>query len=285
MATIRQHLPQWAKRLARKVYYVGMDGFDQLLRRGDPLVPPRITALIVGAGDFRQTGRLLRDVIIAELDLKPSEKVLEIGCGWGRVAVALTEHLDGDGSYDGVEIIADAVRWCSESITPRFPRFAFHHADVSNSYSNPSGDSAATTYRLPFPDNTFDSVFLTSVFSHMFPKDIEAYLREIHRVTKPGGRSYITYYLLNAESRAQIAARTASQPFYEEFDGFLSTSRQTPENTIAVPEEEVRRMYSKSGLQIEEPIRFGSWCGTRQCVTYQDAVVASKPAGAAVPPQ
>lgn len=42
-------------------------------------------------------------------------------------------------------------------------------------------------YRFPYPDDTFDFVFSTSVFEHVL--DYERSFREIHRVLKPGGVS------------------------------------------------------------------------------------------------
>lgn len=119
-------------------------------------------------------------------------------------------------------------------------------------------------------------MFLTSVFSHMRPGEIDAYLAEIGRVLKPEARCFITYYLLNDFALEQIRQRRASQPFYHEFDGFLSTSRSTPENTIAVPEGTVRQLYGRHGLEIEEPIRYGAWPGREHYLSYQDAVIAHK---------
>ena len=41
-----------------------------------------------------------------------------------------------------------------------------------------------------------DVAFLTSVFTHMLPEDVEHYLDELARVLKPGGRTLITWFLL-----------------------------------------------------------------------------------------
>lgn len=43
---------------------------------------------------------------------------------------------------------------------------------------------------IPFPDNTFDHVFSSEVFEHVF--NIEEVLSEIKRVLKPGGRLLLT---------------------------------------------------------------------------------------------
>ena len=275
--TIRQHIPTRLKRLARIFAYTVMDAWDSLRGNREPMTPPRMTALIVGSGDFKRAGEEFLMHFIRECGLKPEHRVLEIGSGYGRMAVGLTPYLSRDGGgYDGIEIMGKAVAWCREEITARFPNFRFHHADLRNPYSNPEGVDDALHYRLPFAQETFDFVLLTSVFSHMRPQEIEAYLGEISRVMKAGASSFITYYLLDDFALDQIRQRRASQPFHHAFDGFLSTSRSTPENTIAVPECTIRQFYDLHGMDIEEPVRFGAWSGRERYLSYQDIVIAHK---------
>ncbi len=93
------------------------------------------------------------------------------------------------------------------------------HADIKNSYSNKDGKLDSSSYALPFDDNTFDFVFLTSVFSHLKPDAVEAYLKEIFRVLTPGERSFITYYLIDPFATAQIEKKAARQLFKFSFPG------------------------------------------------------------------
>jgi len=276
MPTYRQHVPTWLKRLLRIGLYWFLDTRDTLLGRREMMVPPRITLLVVGSGDFKKIGKQFLDYFIRYAQLTPDQRVLEIGAGYGRIAVGLTKYLQPPGSYDGIEIIGKAVEWCTQEITSRYPHFHFHHADVRNPYSNPDGKEQAAAYRLPFADNSFDLVPLISVFSHMPPQDINAYLGEISRVLKPGGRCFITYYLLDDFALDRIRRRTASQPFYHDFDGYLSTNHDTPENTIACPETTIRDLYTRNGLMIDEPVHYGSWSGREEYLSYQDVVVARK---------
>jgi len=235
-----------------------------------------MTSLVVGSGDFKRTGEEFLSYFIRHAHLEPEHRVLEIGAGYGRMAVGLTSYIVPPGSYDGVEIIDKAVKWCEEEISKRFPHFLFHHADIRNPYSNPDGRGSATKYLLPFPDSTFNFIFLTSVFSHMPPPEIDAYLGEISRVLKPNGRCFITYYLLNDYALEQLRLRRASQPFYYSFNGFLATSRHTPENTIAVPEETILELYLRHRLTITEPILYGAWPGREHYLTYQDVIIAQR---------
>lgn len=278
MINIRQHLPTWLKRSLRIICYWLLDTWDEVTGRRKPMVPPRMTSLIVGSGDFNKIGKRYLALLTHYAGLRPEHRVLEIGAGYGRMAVGLTEYITPPGSYEGIEIISEAVDWCTKEITNRYPHFHFHHADVRNPYSNPDGNNHATEYSLPFPDCSFDLVFLTSVFSHMPPKEIDNYLAEIHRVLKAGGRCFITYCLLDDFALKQIKDRKASQPFYHAFDGYLSTSSTTPENTIACPETTIRSLYERHSIKIDEPIRYGSWSGRKNCLTYQDVIIGYKAA-------
>jgi SAM-dependent methyltransferase len=113
--------------------------------------------------------------------------------------------IDKRGSYDGVEIFRPAVQWCDRHIHRRFNNFRFHHADVWNSAYNPKGKVLARNYTFPFPGALHDFVFLTSVFTHMLPPDMERYLAEISRVLKPGTHGLLTFFLLNDESLARAS--------------------------------------------------------------------------------
>ena len=130
--------------------------------------------------------------------LKPDENVLDVGCGIGRMAVPLTKYLKG--VYEGFDIGPEAIKWCQDNISRRYPKFYFQVADVFNEKYNPGGKYKASEYKFPYDNDAFDFVYLTSVFTHMLPHDMENYLSEISRVLRNNGRCLITYYLLNEES-------------------------------------------------------------------------------------
>ena len=151
-----------------------MDAFDRL-RNLKPMIPPE-SKIFVGNGDFEEIGREFKDHLVKLAGLKPNHRVLDIGCGIGRMAVPLTSYLSPQGSYWGIEIVKEGIRWCGSHITPRYPNFRFMHADIYNKFYNPTGPLAASKYRVPFDDKSFDVVFLTSVFTHMLPDDLVHYL-------------------------------------------------------------------------------------------------------------
>lgn len=276
MRTYRQYIPTFVKRALRAAYYFSMDSYRDITRTRKPMTPPAMTSFLVGGGDFHTAGKSIKDSLLRETQLKQDSTVLEIGCGYGRVAVALTGFLSPQGRYEGIDVVEPAVAWCKSEISTRYPNFRFFHADISNAYANGAKGAEAVTYKLPFPDNSFDLVFLTSVFSHMRPEEIRAYLREISRVMKPDANCYATYYLIDAFALEQITNNKATQNFKHDFGNFLSTNKRVPEQTIAIQESLILSYYLESGLSINTPILYGSWSNRPHYYGYQDVVIATK---------
>ena len=172
---------------------------------GIPLPPAALTDF-VGGHDFALIGDILKRHLIALADLQPAHDVLDVGCGVGRVAIALTTLLTSESRYLGFDISKEAVAWCQREISSRYPHFAFVWCDVYNSVYNPGGRQPAAQYVFPCDPGSVDVVVLTSVFTHLLVEDFRHYLAESARVLKPGGRCFATFFLLNEESRAHLAA-------------------------------------------------------------------------------
>ena len=51
--------------------------------------------------------------ILGFADPRPGERVLDVGCGIGRMARPLAGYLTGDGSYDGFDVNREGIRWCT----------------------------------------------------------------------------------------------------------------------------------------------------------------------------
>lgn len=262
---------RWLKRLK----YDAMDRIDSLLGKRGPFDPPR-RIWFEGSEQFHAIGREFFGYFKELGGLKPGEHVLDVGCGAGRMAIPLMEYLGPQGSYDGFDIVPDGTAWCREAITSRAPNFRFAHSDIYNKSYNPAGKVKASEYRFPYPDATFDFVFLTSVFTHLLPPDLEHYLSEIHRVMKPGGRCLITYFLLTDESRRLLDAGKGTLAFLPETNGYRVVSLEEPESAIAFDQAYIESLYKKLGFREVGPARYGSWCGRAEHLSYQDILVAAK---------
>ena len=232
----------------------------------------------VGKREYWKKGEDYLQLFIKLCDLTPDSSILDVGCGVGRMAIPLTKYLSEKGSYDGFDIVPRWIEWCQKEITSRYPNFHFITADIYNGNYNPDGRVTASRYRFPYESGTFDLVFLTSVFTHMLPKDMENYLKEVARVLKIGARCLITFFLLNEEAESLIQAGLArkNRNFKHKGDGYKTYRQDRPESAIAYEEEYVRGLYRKFGLTIEEPIYYGSWCGRKKHLRGQDIVVAIK---------
>ena len=197
--------------------------------------------------------------------LKPDGRVLDVGCGIGRLAIPLTRFLSPSGSYDGLDVILPMIEWSRAHIAPGRGNFRFHHLDVHNAFYNPDGTTRASEYRFPFPDGSFTLAFLGSVFTHLLPPELERYLSEIARVLQPGGRCLISWFVLENGVLKRPEGKSSLLTFHIEGDGYRS-SFEVPEQGVAYEESYIRGLYARFGLSICEPILWG----------VQDLIVAVK---------
>jgi SAM-dependent methyltransferase len=240
-----------------------------------PLPPEEMN--FIGGGDFDAIGREFLNYFIKFGGLKPHHRVLDVGCGIGRMARPLAEYLSSTSRYDGFDIVDVGIDWCRRNITPRLPNFRFHLADVYSAGYHPAGAYDAAEYVFPFASESFDFVFLTSVFTHMRPAAVANYLSEIARVLAPNGRCLITYFLQTPETRRLGADRRGRLNFVHQRDGYwVDAPEATDEDAICLDEEYMLGLYEKNGLAVDGPIRRGEWCGRQEFVSFQDIVVAQK---------
>ncbi|HEX5541767.1 MAG TPA: demethylmenaquinone methyltransferase [Micromonospora sp.] len=128
--------------------------FDGVASRYD------LTNTVMTAGRDRAWRRATREA----LDLRPGERVLDVGAGTG----VSTQELARSGAYAvGVDLSLGMLR-AGHRVRPEVPLLA--------------GDAL----RLPFPDAAFDAVTISFALRNVV--DTEAALREFARVTRPGGR-------------------------------------------------------------------------------------------------
>ena len=205
---------------------------------------------------------------------KPHDRVLDVGCGVGRVALHFVEFLDSRGHYDGFDTVQVGVDWCNARIARPHSNFNFVHADIYNQQYNPDGLLDAASFSFPYENNRFSLVFATSVLTHLLPDDACQYLKETSRVLEPGGRSVVTFFIINDEARYHMMS--SEHCFQPTERGYWTTQPDYPEAAIAFEEENILAMYEKAGLEIQTPIRYGSWSGRDGEVGGQDVILAIK---------
>jgi SAM-dependent methyltransferase len=284
-AALKRAIPQPIQALAQRTRSRLLHEYHtrRLFGRDAPLVPPR-SRMFDGTAeyqDFKANGEEFLRYYVELGHLQPDATMLDVGSGIGRKTVPLIHYLNHRGRYEGIEIVKAGVEWCQQQITRRHPSFHFQQIDVFNAYYNPAGIIKAAEYRFPFSDALFDFVTLGSVFTHLQPADLIQYLSEVARVLKPGGRCLITFFLLNQESSALIQAGRSSLDLRHGAGSYRVLDPAAPERAIGYDQDFIAGLFEQYGLAIEQPIRYGSWCGRARYLSYQDIVVALKPLGVA----
>lgn len=273
-----------------------LDLTDEMRGRRDPRVPPRRKNL---PSQVSSVGERVVDLMIDPGGLRPDARVLDIGCGPGRTAVALARYLDPDrGSYEGFDVMPESIRWCRERIAPRHPRFGFRVAEVQNAQYNPNGSQTADEYEFPYADGEFTFAAAVSVFTHLQPVETVHYLWESARVLVPGGRLLATFFLIDDEVEDAIAAGKASRaglfdrhkkPLrldYELTDRaghrFRADQAEVPEHLIALQRSDAISHLRDSGFEPIAVVR-GSWSGLAATASSdgagglgQDVVIAER---------
>jgi SAM-dependent methyltransferase len=256
---------------------------QELFGKYAPLVPP--LELMhdgpVGYQEFKDNGEEFFRYYTTLCSLKPDEKMLDVGCGVGRKTFPLTDYLRAPGGYEGLDIVKTGIDWCRERITRRNACFRFQWIDVFNQHYNPTGRQKARDYKFPFPDESFDFVVLASVFTHMLPEDAANYLSETARVLRRGGRCLISFFLLNELSRRLLVSGKSSAQFTAGFVPCWTVRGSAPESVVGFDEDFVLSLYERYHLEIKPPILYGSWCGRDDFLSYQDLIIAFKPASRA----
>jgi ubiquinone/menaquinone biosynthesis C-methylase UbiE len=275
MNAIKTIIPAPIKSCVRWTRLWIIDGFESLTGRRDALTPPR-RLQFVGGGDFATVGTKLKKLLIDLGGLKPDDRVLDVGCGIGRMAVPLVGYLTDRGSYDGFDVVPKGIKWCQKNISKEFPNFHFQVADLYNKMYNPKGRFRAGEFPFPYADASFDFVFLTSVFSHLLFDDTEHYISEVARVLRPGGRCFATFFLLNPESEELMLAGASTLEFRHVVGRCRVEHINVPEDAVAYMETDIRALLSKYGLALRAPIYGGRWCGRRKYTRYQDIAIIIK---------
>ncbi|MBI3762423.1 MAG: class I SAM-dependent methyltransferase, partial [Chloroflexi bacterium] len=116
---------------------------------------------------FLSSGQAEADRLVQRFGLTASTRLLDIGCGPGRLAIGVLSRFKNFQHYRGIDIVKKRIDWCQRHITRHHPGFQFIYLNLQNLRYNPTGKSIGGDFRLPFADGEFDIIYLWSVFSNM----------------------------------------------------------------------------------------------------------------------
>lgn len=239
------------------------------------LPQPDAGSVFVGDGDFRAVGAEFLGHFIRLGGLRPEHHVLEIGCGIGRMAVPLTQYLDVEkGRYSGFDPVEGGIAWCRRFITPAYPNFTFQRLDIAHKLYNPQGKISGEALKLPYAERQFDFVIMTSVVTHLPPDEVFVQLSEVARLLKPGGRLFMTAFVLDGIAAANASGRRdARLAFAREDDGpCWFVPDLPPLAAVGFDDGFLDQALEKAGLVIALK-SFGHWRG-EDADHYQDLYVA-----------
>ncbi|MEU4657804.1 methyltransferase domain-containing protein [Streptomyces sp. NPDC023723] len=158
---------------------------------------------------------------VAELGLRPGDRVLDAGCGTGRALAPLRAAVGASGVVIGADLTPAMLRAARRAGRDREGRLLL--TDVA---------------RLPLRSRTLDAVFAAGLIAHL--PDPGENLRELARVVRPDG----VLALFHPIGRAALAARQGR--------------RLTPDDLRAEPN--LRRLLAASGWHLtsyaDEDARF-----------------------------
>lgn len=118
-------------------------------------------------------GAPVADDLIAQANLRPGERVLDVACGTGVVTRLAAEYVGTTGSVSGLDI-HPGMLVVARSATPPDAAIEWHQADAES---------------MPFPDSAFDVVLCQMGLQFVSGK-LTA-LREMRRVLETRGRAVI----------------------------------------------------------------------------------------------
>jgi ubiquinone/menaquinone biosynthesis C-methylase UbiE len=162
--------------------------------------------------------------LVADLAIKPGERVLDVGCGTGLLAEHIADLVGPDGRVLGIDPLPLRI---GLALAKARPNLAFQVGDA---------------YGLDdLPDGSCDVVVLNAVF-HWLPEKT-APLLAFARLLRRGGRIGISTGLKGHATRVhQIMSEALSEPAFAEFP------RRRESITFRVDADEMRALFETTGF-------------------------------------
>lgn len=242
--------------LARTPLAPVLDFADGFIKRSHPEwanLPPASLRMRIGVGNrilrnhqyFFESGQAIVSELEGKSYLKPDSHVLELGCGCGRNAIALSRFLAQGGSYVGQDVDLQMIQWCQRELENQ--RIQFHHADLFSKVYNPKG-KPITDYSFPADSDSITLIISISVFSHLLDRDFVHYVRESSRVLSSGSHLHMTLFLLDY-LKDRLGDRWT---FSHKVGDCYVDSLKYPEAAVAYDLSTVERILSANKLSIVE---------------------------------
>ena len=153
--------------------------------------------------------------------------------------------------------------------------------DIRSRRYNPKGVVELESYIFEFPERSFDTVVLSSVFTHIRWQNMAHYLKKFARMLKNGGRVVFTAVLydllLTPQSSPAQDDTKRFQPIPEAApEPEWTWNLEEPERCTAFTLQSVERALELAGLRLVGELCRGRWTGNPSYYLWQDVVAAEK---------
>jgi SAM-dependent methyltransferase len=263
--------PVASRYLIRRILFLPQDTF----RNKKSLIPPK-GLMFTGSGGYESIGKQFFNYFIKFGDINTDSSILDIGSGIGRMAVPFTTYLSKKGQYEGFDIVKIGVDWCVQNISSNFPNFNFKLIPLKNDLYLLDSKNIAKDLVFPYNSNSFDFVFLTSVFTHMMPNDVENYISEINRVLKPNKKFFATFFILD-EISENAMIKNGTKQFPYEMGHYSLMDKKVKEANVAYKKEYIMELLAENNFEVVHFFR-GNWSGIEADLfdLHQDVIILKK---------
>jgi ubiquinone/menaquinone biosynthesis C-methylase UbiE len=129
-------------------------------------------------------GEASRRALVEQANLAPGQRVLEVGCGTGTLAVMIKRRFPGI-DVTGIDPDPRAVGRARQKA---------QRTALSIRFDEGFGDA------LSYPEASFDRVFSSFMFHHLPAEEKGKFLREVRRILKPDG----SFHMLDFEEHGGV---------------------------------------------------------------------------------
>lgn len=154
---------------------------------------------VFGQGFVSTGGIETTKEFVAKLDLKPGQKVLDVGCGIGGGDFYMAENFDVE--VVGIDLSINMISFALENAIGLKCAVEFEVADCT---------------KKTYPDHTFDVIYCRDTILHI--QDKPALFRSFFKWLKPGGKVLISDYCKSAGTPSPEFANYIKQRGYDLHD-------------------------------------------------------------------
>lgn len=151
--------------------------------------------------------------LIEQYQLKPGDKVLDVGCGKGFLLYDFTKVMPGIEVY-GLDISEYALAHSKEEVRDRL--------------------QLGSAVKLPYPDHYFDLVISITTLHNLYNYELDQALREIERVGKKNKYICVESYRNEVEKANLLYWQVTCESFYtpEEWDWWFKLTGYTGDHSF-----------------------------------------------------